>query len=1226
MGYLQAYHHSHVAFYRMPFGAAPCGQTVVLRLKVISDAGVDGCELRLWVETADTHGTCDTQDHHEHCKTKEPDEMLLPMACVSQEPTEAGVDQVFESRVPLPQTPGLVWYYFRIRQGLTTYYYGNNAQDLGGEGALSEQPPLSYQITVYLPTEVPAWYKAGVMYQIFVDRFAKGNIERAALPAKSKALEHLDWHDPPFYIKDENGAVTHWTFYGGNLQGIIDKLDYLEALGISMLYLNPIFEAASNHKYDTGDYHKIDPMFGDEALFMELVAQAQRRGIAVILDGVFSHTGSDSRYFNKYGHYPELGAYQSAASPFYHWYRFGESRDEYDCWWGVGDLPNVNELEPSYRAFIYGDKDSVVRHWMRRGVSGWRLDVVDEIPDEFLQELRQVVKAENPQAVIIGEVWEDASRKISYDRRRAYLSGLELDGTMNYPLREMLIAYILEEIDAVQLYQRMMSLYENYPRENFRAAMNLIGSHDRIRILTLLGEAPEEDSLTEREKQIYKLPLEKRKLAVARLKLLTLLQMTLPGVPSIYYGDEAGVEGLSDPYNRATYPWGREDLELLHWHQRLVWLRKEYYRPDEGEFCPFILKKNVFGYRWESEREALIVCVNPAREVARVSLDLRNAMHRADEPSTVQDQWKAQEQHQHLQPDDNSIKVPLVLDLLSGDQLQPTTIDQQAKIELELAPLTGKVLYLKKQALWPTVELHRSSGILLHPTSLPSAWGCGDLGAGARAFVDFLADTKQGLWQVLPLNPPGAGCSPYQSVSVFAGSLLMISMEELNQQGLLEKRELEAEQRKLRTYLEELDAAQAEYTKTALSKERLLRKAFARFQADEEYRAFCRENEDWLPDYCLFMALSATRGPEWSTWEKPLASRDPVALLASEEEQREEVAFQSFVQFLFFRQWLALKRYANERGILLIGDLPFYPAQESCDTWTHPQQFALTPEGKPSLVAGVPPDAFSETGQLWGNPVCNWREMERDGYAWWKKRIRQGLRLYDFMRIDHFRGFESYWAVPAGEQTAERGRWLKGPGKKLWESLGKEFGKLPLIAEDLGLITPEVRNLKNLCGFPGMSILQFDTYKAGEEHTIYYSGTHDNDTLLGWYELSERWAEHASLIEEKRLEHNELPTDRERLELSSEETDYLNNVSALPSIEQKRKACKNLIAQMYASQAKWVIIPLQDLLGLGSEARMNTPGTVGGNWQWRMAEGALSEAHKTWIQELVEETKRCSRQ
>lgn len=512
---------------------------------------------------------------------------------------EEGERQVYEASFSTPGVPGLLWYFFIIDKGGNTYYYGNNRHCLGGIGEVYFCEPPSYQITVHKRDLVtPHWFKEAVMYQIFVDRFYNGYEGGRIMHPKPNSTIYTDWwEDIPVYNRDpETGKIISYDFFGGNLYGVLKKLPYLQELGVSVIYLNPIFESPSNHKYDTSDYKKIDPMFGDNELFQTLCREAKELGIAIILDGVFSHTGSDSIYFNKKGNYPEVGAYQSPESPYYSWYRFSCYPDLYECWWGIDTLPNVNEMEPSYQNFIIYDEDSVLKYWMKLGAKGWRLDVVDELPDEFVKNFYRVLKETDPEAVLIGEVWEDASNKISYGKLREYLLGDELDSVMNYPFRNIFLDYLLGRRDARETHLALMQLYENYPRQHFYALMNLIGSHDVPRVLTLLGDAPPEQTISKEDQARFRLSPDKRKLAVRRLKLLSLIQMTFPGVPCVYYGDEAGLEGYGDPLNRRTYPWGREDRELLVWYKKIIALRNRHDVLKTGEWIPLYAQGHVYAF------------------------------------------------------------------------------------------------------------------------------------------------------------------------------------------------------------------------------------------------------------------------------------------------------------------------------------------------------------------------------------------------------------------------------------------------------------------------------------------------------------------------------------------------------------------------------------------------------------------------------------------------------
>ncbi|KXG75271.1 glycoside hydrolase family 13 protein [Thermotalea metallivorans] len=568
-------HDSHQAFFRKPFGAVPCRQRISIRISLQGKKEeILQIILRLW-------------DHQEG-------ERKIPMVLCHT----AHDQKSYETEISAPAAPGLLWYYFIITTREGIYFYGNNQNQTGGVGQIYLHEPPSYQITVYKEgATIPHWFASAVMYQIFPDRFYNGCENGEILNPKTNAYIYPDWNAPPAYIRDEKtGRIRQYDFFGGNLQGILKKLPYLKSLGIDVIYLNPVFESPSNHRYDTANYKKIDPMLGDNEFFRLLCAKAREQGISIILDGVFSHTGSDSIYFNKEGNYPELGAYQSKDSPYYPWYRFIQYPDVYECWWGIDTLPNVHEMEPSYQNFIIHQKDSVINYWMGMGVKGWRLDVADELPGAFIKALRKRIKENDPDALLIGEVWEDASRKTSYGELREYLLGEELDSVMNYPFRNILLDFMLGRKDSFETHGALMSLYENYPLHHFYAAMNLIGSHDVPRILTLLGEAPDEILLTKEEREHYKLSTEQKKKAVARLKMLSLLQMTFPGVPCIYYGDEAGVEGYNDPLNRRTYPWGQEDQELLEWYRKIISFRHRYDALTTGEWISLPLHQDVYGY------------------------------------------------------------------------------------------------------------------------------------------------------------------------------------------------------------------------------------------------------------------------------------------------------------------------------------------------------------------------------------------------------------------------------------------------------------------------------------------------------------------------------------------------------------------------------------------------------------------------------------------------------
>lgn len=510
-------------------------------------------------------------------------------------------DGGFYTAVSASGEPGLYFYYFIINYDEAnqhhTFYIGAKSHGLGGHGTIYGQKwdVVPYQITLHAyDTPAPQWYKDGIFYQIFVDRFCNGNEDGRVLNPKPNSFLYSSWSDTPMYIKDCDGNIMRWDFFGGNFLGVIKKLDYLKDMGITGLYLNPVFKARSNHKYDTGDYMTIDEMFGDEETFQRLIQEAKARGIQIVLDGVFNHVGADSIYFNAFQTYDSLGAFESMDSPYYKWFNFHDYPSNYECWWGVKDLPNVNEEDAQYRAFING-KGGVIDKWTSMGIGGWRLDVADEMPDEFIEDIRTAMDNAGKDKVLIGEVWEDASNKIAYGKRRKYLLGKELHATMNYPFKDSVLAYLKGHLKAWDLYVRFMSLKENYPKEAFHSAFNNLGTHDTRRVYTELEDK------------------EKLRIAVGML-------MTFPGVPCVYYGDEAGMKGESDPHNRGPYPWGREDEEIRAIYTEMIQLRQSSPVFRGGEFLPFY-QGNVFGYLRCEKDEGYLVLVNPDDGETRIVLD-----------------------------------------------------------------------------------------------------------------------------------------------------------------------------------------------------------------------------------------------------------------------------------------------------------------------------------------------------------------------------------------------------------------------------------------------------------------------------------------------------------------------------------------------------------------------------------------------------------------------------
>jgi len=529
--------------YKSPFGAVCCGATV--SFTVTPGPEFCACALLTFGEFADAHG----------------ETALLPCP--------GGFSGVFTA----PEKPELVWYSFRFtRPDGSCVYLGRN-----GLGEQTSRQP--WQLTVYESRPTPEWFGRGVTYQIFPDRFC-----RDAIPDPKGLLGqrtvHDNWDDPPRLGPDPLTGRWNSDFFGGSLRGICRKLDYLQSLSVTTLYLNPIFYAASSHRYDTADYRMIDPMLGTEGDLRMLCAEAKKRGIHVMLDGVFNHTGDDSRYFNRGGFFDTPGAYQSKDSPWYDWFCFQHWPDKYDAWWGIDTLPAVNENAPAYRDFIIRAQDSVIRRWLRCGADGWRLDVADELPDDFIEEIRAAMEQEKPDSFLLGEVWEDGSNKIAYSRRRKYLLGRETHGLMNYPLRTAALDY-LRGGDAAAFRDAMEEQRENYPPAAFYSGLNILGTHDTPRILTLLGADTIPDSKEARA--AYHLSPEARRLAVRRLTLAAMLLYTFPGSPTLYYGDEAGMEGFEDPMNRQGFPWGREDQRLLTLYRTLGRLRKERESLQSGD-------------------------------------------------------------------------------------------------------------------------------------------------------------------------------------------------------------------------------------------------------------------------------------------------------------------------------------------------------------------------------------------------------------------------------------------------------------------------------------------------------------------------------------------------------------------------------------------------------------------------------------------------------------------
>lgn len=515
-----------------------------------------------------------------------------------------------------PSEEGLYWYHFEYQtpDGMHKII---QSSEYGGIGIFADNGGREFQQTVYEPDfSTPDWFKGGIMYQIFPDRFAFSGKPKKNVP-HDRVLRD-DWGGQPYFRPDpKTHKILNNDYFQGDFQGIIDRLDRLEELGVTCIYLNPVFEAHSNHRYDTADYMHIDPLLGSDEDLKRLCDAAKKRGMSVILDGVFSHTGCDSVYFNRYNRYCGSGAYNSTQSPYHSWYSFQRWPDKYSSWWGIELLPEVKEHCPSFLNFITGE-NGVAQKWLNYGVRGWRLDVADELPDKFLDALRKRVKATRKDALIIGEVWEDASNKISYGYRRRYLLGKQLDSVMNYPFSDAILNFV-KGGSAEQFTQTIYSVLENYPMQCVHVLMNHIGTHDTERALTnLAGESSEGH---DREWQSCRsLSAQQRQFGYTLLKLATALQFTLPGVPSVYYGDEAGMEGYRDPFNRCCYPWGKEVPEVLEWYKKLGKIRRACPALVDGDFTCLCAKDGLTVYKRQKGGDMILCAVN--RSGVRQSAEL----------------------------------------------------------------------------------------------------------------------------------------------------------------------------------------------------------------------------------------------------------------------------------------------------------------------------------------------------------------------------------------------------------------------------------------------------------------------------------------------------------------------------------------------------------------------------------------------------------------------------
>ena len=572
-------YNSRLEYHKSIFGAVKTDQTVTFRIILPRDFCCHAAKLVIKKAEADEYGYINMQ-----------------WDCME------GVGEEWWKVDFTAEKAALYKYHFEYDTSWGTsriYHAGNGLAAIKGDGE-------DWQLTVYdKDFHTPEWLRGGIIYQIFPDRFASSGTKKQNVP--SDRVLRTDRDGDPYWIPTAEGKVLNNDYFGGDLNGIEQKLGYLKSLGVTCIYLNPIFEAQSNHRYDTADYEKIDSMLGTEKDFKSLCESAKKLGIRIMLDGVFSHTGDDSRYFNRYSRYDSLGAYQSKESPYYGWYKFNKWPDDYESWWGIEILPEVNEDNSDFIEYITG-KNGIARKWLKLGASGWRLDVADELPDEFLDEFRKAVKEEKADGLVLGEVWEDASNKSSYGKLRRYLLGKQLDSVMNYPFAGAVIDFI-RDANAELFASRVMSIVENYPKEVLDVLMNHLSTHDTMRAITAL--AGENCAYRDRKWQsTHSLDESEYHYGMKLLMAASAMQFALPGVPTIYYGDEAGMQGYKDPFNRRCYPWGKENGELVEWYKKLGKIRNENRVFKDGRFEILSAVAGCVAFSRKNDDEAILVISN----------------------------------------------------------------------------------------------------------------------------------------------------------------------------------------------------------------------------------------------------------------------------------------------------------------------------------------------------------------------------------------------------------------------------------------------------------------------------------------------------------------------------------------------------------------------------------------------------------------------------------------